>query len=147
MANTYINILLACKEHLERDFGVSSLKLFGSVARHQEHEDSDVDSGYLCGDGTRYVQTLCAESISGGHVAQACRCCPTAQGNECHVALRDRKRWGRCILRTGLLQRAFLITLKVLLCLSWSGLTVLHLATISLTHQQVWRNWMRCVCN
>ena len=43
MANTYINILLACKEHLERDFGVSSLKLFGSVARHQEHEDSDVD--------------------------------------------------------------------------------------------------------
>ena len=43
MANTYINILLACTEHLERDFGVSSLKLFGSVARHQEHEDSDVD--------------------------------------------------------------------------------------------------------
>lgn len=43
MAKTYINILLAFKDTIQKNFGVSSLKLFGSVARNQEREDSDVD--------------------------------------------------------------------------------------------------------
>lgn len=43
MAKNYINILLACKETIQKIFGVSSLKIFGSVARNQAHENSDVD--------------------------------------------------------------------------------------------------------
>lgn len=43
MAKNYIDILLACKESIQKNFGVTSLKLFGSVARNQEREDSDVD--------------------------------------------------------------------------------------------------------
>lgn len=43
MAKNYINILLACKETITRNFGVKSLKIFGSVARNQDHAGSDVD--------------------------------------------------------------------------------------------------------
>lgn len=43
MAKNYINILLACKDTITKNFGVKSLKLFGSVARNQDHAGSDVD--------------------------------------------------------------------------------------------------------
>jgi len=43
MAKHYIDIILACREYIEKNFGVSSLKLFGSVARNQEREDCDID--------------------------------------------------------------------------------------------------------
>lgn len=39
----YLDILLTCKDFIQKNFGVTSLKLFGSVARNQEREDSDVD--------------------------------------------------------------------------------------------------------
>lgn len=43
MAKTYINIILACKEQIQKNFGVKSLKIFGSVARNQDTDNSDVD--------------------------------------------------------------------------------------------------------
>lgn len=43
MAKNYINILFACKDTITKNFGVKSLKLFGSVARNQDHAGSDVD--------------------------------------------------------------------------------------------------------
>ncbi len=43
MAKTYIKILLACKDYIQRNFGVMSLSLFGSVARGDDNQDSDID--------------------------------------------------------------------------------------------------------
>lgn len=43
MAKAYISILKAYQEQIMRNFGVKSLKLFGSVARNQDTPDSDVD--------------------------------------------------------------------------------------------------------
>jgi predicted nucleotidyltransferase len=41
--NEALDILRAEQEHLRRDFGVKSLALFGSVARDQAKDSSDVD--------------------------------------------------------------------------------------------------------
>jgi len=41
--NEALVILRAEQEHLRRDFGVKSLALFGSVARDQAKDSSDVD--------------------------------------------------------------------------------------------------------
>ena len=38
-----IEQLKACKEQLTQKFGVSSMLLFGSVARNEQNESSDVD--------------------------------------------------------------------------------------------------------
>lgn len=39
----YINILTANTEQLKSQFGVTSLRLFGSTSRGEQHEGSDVD--------------------------------------------------------------------------------------------------------
>lgn len=41
--NEYIAMLNECHEELQSLFGVTSLCLFGSVARDEQHEGSDVD--------------------------------------------------------------------------------------------------------
>lgn len=41
--NEYIEILKRCATVLHSRFGVSSLRLFGSVARNEQKESSDVD--------------------------------------------------------------------------------------------------------
>ena len=41
--NEYIEIIKSYSDILKRDFGVSSLRLFGSVARNEQTSDSDVD--------------------------------------------------------------------------------------------------------
>ena len=41
--NEALTILRAEQEHLRRDFGVKSLALFGSVARDEAKDSSDVD--------------------------------------------------------------------------------------------------------
>lgn len=39
----YIRQLSACKQQLMQKFGVRSIRLFGSVARGENHEGSDLD--------------------------------------------------------------------------------------------------------
>lgn len=41
--NEYIDILKTCGNVLRTRFGVSSLRLFGSVARNEQTENSDID--------------------------------------------------------------------------------------------------------
>lgn len=39
----YISILLANAEHLKSQFGIRSLRIFGSVSRSEQHDGSDID--------------------------------------------------------------------------------------------------------
>ena len=39
----YIALLQGCSGTLRNDYGIKSLRLFGSVARGEDHEGSDVD--------------------------------------------------------------------------------------------------------
>jgi hypothetical protein len=39
----FIDILQGCSSTLRDDYGIKSLRLFGSVARGEDHEGSDVD--------------------------------------------------------------------------------------------------------
>lgn len=39
----YINILNDNAEQLQKQFGIRSLRLFGSISRNEQHEGSDVD--------------------------------------------------------------------------------------------------------
>ena len=39
----YISLLQSHSDELRREFGVSSLRIFGSVARNEQHDGSDVD--------------------------------------------------------------------------------------------------------
>ena len=39
----YISLISSKTEELKRDFGISSLRIFGSVSRNEQHEGSDVD--------------------------------------------------------------------------------------------------------
>lgn len=41
--NEYIRLLQSCSDMLRERFGVRSLRLFGSVARDEQNEGSDVD--------------------------------------------------------------------------------------------------------
>ena len=41
--NEYIEIIKAHADELQASFGITSMCLFGSVARGEHHEDSDVD--------------------------------------------------------------------------------------------------------
>ncbi|MCD8267437.1 MAG: nucleotidyltransferase family protein [Parabacteroides sp.] len=41
--NDYINILKSRSDELKQQFGIRSLRLFGSVARNEQKETSDVD--------------------------------------------------------------------------------------------------------
>ncbi|WP_298642908.1 nucleotidyltransferase family protein [uncultured Prevotella sp.] len=39
----YISLISSKTEELKRDFGIRSLRIFGSVSRNEQHEGSDVD--------------------------------------------------------------------------------------------------------
>ena len=39
----YISLISSKAEELKRDFGIRSLRIFGSVSRNEQHEGSDVD--------------------------------------------------------------------------------------------------------
>ena len=39
----YISLIASKAEELKRDFGIRSLRIFGSVSRNEQHEGSDVD--------------------------------------------------------------------------------------------------------
>ena len=39
----YISLIASKAEDLKRDFGIRSLRIFGSVSRNEQHEGSDVD--------------------------------------------------------------------------------------------------------
>ena len=39
----YISLLQSHSDELRQEFGVSSLRIFGSVARNEQHDDSDID--------------------------------------------------------------------------------------------------------
>ena len=39
----YILLISTKAEELKRDFGIKSLRIFGSVSRNEQHEGSDVD--------------------------------------------------------------------------------------------------------
>ena len=39
----YISLIASKAEELNRDFGIRSLRIFGSVSRNEQHEGSDVD--------------------------------------------------------------------------------------------------------
>lgn len=39
----YILLISSKAEELKRDFGIKSLRIFGSVSRNEQHESSDVD--------------------------------------------------------------------------------------------------------
>ena len=39
----YILLISSKAEELKRDFGIRSLRIFGSVSRNEQHEGSDVD--------------------------------------------------------------------------------------------------------
>lgn len=41
--NTYIDLLRAHSSDLQNQFGISSMSIFGSVARGEDNKDSDVD--------------------------------------------------------------------------------------------------------
>ena len=38
----YISLISSKTEELKRDFGIRSLRIFGSVSRNEQHEGSDV---------------------------------------------------------------------------------------------------------
>lgn len=41
--NECIALLKTCQEVLRKEYGITSLRLFGSMARHEQHPQSDVD--------------------------------------------------------------------------------------------------------
>ena len=41
--NEYINLLLLSSEMLKKEYGITALRLFGSMARGEQNETSDVD--------------------------------------------------------------------------------------------------------
>ena len=43
MSQTYIDIIRAHQPELQQRFGITSMRLFGSVARGDQHEGSDID--------------------------------------------------------------------------------------------------------
>lgn len=43
MAQTYIDTLRALKDYIQAQYGVVSLRIFGSVARNEARQDSDID--------------------------------------------------------------------------------------------------------
>ena len=66
----YINILKSHADELQTQFGITSMRLFGSVARDEHHEGSDVDLFVVM---PAKAYTLCAaasylESILGTSV-------------------------------------------------------------------------------
>ena len=66
----YIQLIMAHSNELKRMFGIRSLRLFGSVSRDEQREDSDVDvcvemepSAYLLVRLKRFLETLLGCSV------------------------------------------------------------------------------------
>lgn len=67
----YIDILQGCSSTLQRDYGIKSLRLFGSVARGENHENSDVDvfvdtetpNPFLLMDAKDFLEQLVGRSV------------------------------------------------------------------------------------
>jgi hypothetical protein len=67
----YIDILQGCSSKLRNDYGIKSLRLFGSVARGEDHEGSDVDvfvetetpNPFLLMDAKDYLERLVGRSV------------------------------------------------------------------------------------
>ena len=67
----YINILQGCSSTLRNDYGIKSLRLFGSVARGEDHEGSDVDvfveteapNPFLLMDAKDFLERLVGRSV------------------------------------------------------------------------------------
>jgi predicted nucleotidyltransferase len=67
----YIDILQGYSSTLREDYGIKSLRLFGSVARGEEHEGSDVDvfvetetpNPFLLMDAKEYIERLVGRSV------------------------------------------------------------------------------------
>ena len=66
----YIDILQGCSSTLRNDYGIKSLRLFGSIARGEDHENSDVD--VLVEMPPKFYEACAAndylEEITGCHV-------------------------------------------------------------------------------
>jgi len=66
-----IDILQGCSSTLRNDYGITSLQLFGSVARGEDHEGSDVDvfvetetpNPFLLMDAKDYLEWLVGRSV------------------------------------------------------------------------------------
>ena len=67
----YIDLLQGCSGTLRDDYGIKSLRLFGSVARGEDHEGSDVDvfvetetpNPFLLIDAKDYLERLVGRSV------------------------------------------------------------------------------------
>ena len=67
----YIDILKSCSSTLRNDYGIKSLRLFGSVARGEDHEGSDVDvfvdtetpNPFLLMDAKEFLERLVGRSV------------------------------------------------------------------------------------
>ena len=67
----YIDILQGYSSTLREDYGIKSLRLFGSVARGEDHEGSDVDvfvetetpNPFLLMDAKEYIERLVGRSV------------------------------------------------------------------------------------
>ena len=66
-----IDILKTCSETLRRDYGITSLRLFGSTARDEQKDDSDVDvfvetltpNPFLLMEAKEYLEKLTGRSV------------------------------------------------------------------------------------
>ena len=69
--NYYIDILQGCSSTLRNDYGIKSLRIFGSVARGEDHECSDVDvfvdtetpNPFLLMDAKDYLERIVGRSV------------------------------------------------------------------------------------
>ena len=67
----YIDLLQGCSATLRNDYGIKSLRLFGSVARGEDHEGSDVDvfvetetpNPFVLMDAKDYLEQLVGRSV------------------------------------------------------------------------------------
>lgn len=67
----YICILQSCSNKLKTEYGIKSLRLFGSIARGEDHEGSDVDvfvdtetpNPFLLMDAKAYLEQQMGRSV------------------------------------------------------------------------------------
>lgn len=66
-----IDLLMSCSETLKSDYGITSLRLFGSTAREEQNENSDVDvfvetltpNPFLLMDAKEYLENTTGRSV------------------------------------------------------------------------------------
>ena len=64
----YIDLLQGCSSTLQNDYGIKSLRLFGSVARGEDHEGSDVvetetPNPFILMDAKDFLERLVGRSV------------------------------------------------------------------------------------